>query len=171
MQILKEKYIYGEIKNYYILKELSVELELDINLIICLILIEDKRFFFHNGIDYIRIVGAGISNLKALKIKEGASTLSQQVFDIELQNNSLSYRRERKWLRKIKQTKFALMYEKATSKKEILYYYLVNVYLGNNIFGFKNASNYYFSKSAKFLSYEEIEFLLRRVKRPNDLNF
>lgn len=140
MQNLKEKYIYGEIKNYQSLKELSIELELDINLIICLILIEDKRFFFHKGIDYIRILGAAISNLKALKIKEGASTLSQQIFDIELQNNSLNYQRERKWLRKIKQAKFALIYERSNSKKEILYYYLVNVYLGNNIFGFKNAS-------------------------------
>ena len=84
------------------------DVSLDKNLIIQLIAKEDKRFFKHCGVDVIRIVGALISNFRAWKIKEGASTISQQVYDIKHQNISLQYKRKRTFSRKIKQIIFSL---------------------------------------------------------------
>lgn len=153
------------------INSLAYELKLDVRLIKKLILTEDKRFFNHIGIDIIRIFGALISNVKSVSIKEGASTLTQQVYDIELQNISLKYKRERIFSRKIKQILFAIKIEQNKSKKEILEYYLKNVYLGGSIFGFKNASKSYFNHYGEKLSYSEIIFLLKRVKRPNDMTF
>ncbi len=157
--------------DYHIIEKISKDILLDKNLILNLILIEDKRFFKHNGIDFIRIVGASISNLKHFKIKEGASTISQQIYDIKQQNITLQYRRKRNLTRKIKQTIFALKYERQESKENILKYYLGHVYLGNNIFGFKEASKFYFNKSGVSLKKEEIYFLLKRVKSPNNLSY
>ena len=151
-----------------IIDKISQDISLDKELILKLILTEDKRFFKHNGIDLIRIVGATISNFKSLKIKEGASTISQQIYDIKQQNISLKYIRKRNILRKIKQIIFALKYEKQKSKENILRYYLEYVYLGSNIFGFTKASKFYFNKSGINLNSQEIEFLLNRVNRPND---
>jgi len=155
--------------DYHIIDKISKDILLDKNLILNLILIEDKRFFKHNGIDFIRIIGASISNLKHFKIKEGASTISQQAYDIKQQNITLKYRRKRNLTRKIKQTIFALKYERQESKENILKYYLGHVYLGKNIFGFKEASKFYFNKSGISLKKEEIHFLLKRVKSPNSL--
>jgi penicillin-binding protein 1A len=151
--------------------KISKDILLDKELILKLISIEDKRFFKHNGIDLIRIVGATISNLKSFKIKEGASTLSQQVYDIKQQNITLKYNRKRNISRKIKQTIFALKYEQQESKENILKYYLENVYLGSDIFGFSKASVFYFNKSGINLNKKEIDFLLKRVKRPNDKKY
>ncbi len=155
----------------YLIDKISKDILLDKKLILSLISSEDKRFFKHNGIDFIRIVGASIVNLKNFKIKEGASTLTQQVYDIKQQNITLKYKRKRNFSRKIKQIIFALKYERLESKENILKYYLENVYLGKNIFGFKKASNFYFNKSGINLTKEEIDFLLKRVKRPNDIKY
>ena len=155
----------------YIITKISKDISLDKELILKLITIEDKRFFNHNGIDLIRVIGAIIANIKSFKIKEGASTISQQVYDIKQQNINLEYNRKRNISRKIKQVLFALKYEKQESKENILKYYLENVYLGSIIFGFKNACKFYFNKSGISLSEKDIIFLLRRVKRPNDKEY
>lgn len=147
------------------------DVSLDKNLIIQLIAKEDKRFFKHCGVDVIRIVGALISNFRAWKIKEGASTISQQVYDIKHQNISLQYKRKRTFSRKIKQIIFALKLEKKETKKNILEYYINNVYLGGTVFGFKSACSFYFKKSGLELRKDEIYFLLKRVQRPNDLSY
>lgn len=157
--------------DYQIIDKISKDILIDKNLILNLILTEDKRFFNHNGVDFISIVRASMTNLKHFKIKEGASTISQQVYDIKQQNITWKYKRKRNLTRKIKQTFFALKYERQKSKEDILRYYLEHVYLGKNIFGFKKASIFYFNKSGISLNKDEITFLLRRVKRPNDLTY
>ena len=146
---------------------LSKELGLDRKLILYVLYKEDKRFFYHNGIDIIRVLGALIVNVRKLKVKQGASTISQQLYDIKQQNANLSYKRARTLKRKFLQTLFALKYENNFTKNDILREYLGSVYLGYNIFGFTRASEFYFKKTSKTLSREEIFFLIRKIKYPN----
>lgn len=150
-----------------IIRNLSRELYLDYKLILRVISKEDRRFFFHQGIDFIRVFGALFINVKKLKIKQGASTISQQLYDIKQQNLNLGYRRARTVKRKFLQTLFALNYENKFNKQDILKEYLENVYMGYNVFGFSQASKFYFNKSSENLSREEISFLIKKIKYPN----
>lgn len=150
-----------------IIRNLSKELYLDHKLILQVIYKEDKRFFYHQGIDFIRVFGALFVNVRKLKIKQGASTISQQLYDIKQQNLNLEYRRTRTIKRKFLQTLFALNYEKKFNKELILKEYLENIYMGYNIFGFRQASKFYFKKSSENLNREEILFLIKKIKYPN----
>lgn len=122
---------------------------------------EDKRFYTHNGIDYIRIGGAIISNLKSKSFSEGASTISQQLIKNTLLSN------EKTINRKLKEFKLARTLEKKYSKEEILEMYLNNIYFGNGAYGIENASNYYFGKSAKNLSLAESALLAGTINAPS----
>lgn len=150
-----------------IIRNLSKELSLDRKLILHVLYKEDKRFFYHNGIDIIRVFGALIVNVRKLKVTQGASTISQQLYDIRQQNSNLSYKRVRTLKRKILQTLFALKYENNFTKNDILREYLESVYLGYNIFGFNRASEFYFRKTSEILNQEEISFLIKKIKYPN----
>ena len=125
---------------------------------------EDKRFYSHNGIDYLRIGGALISNVKSKSFSEGASTISQQL----IKNTQLSNQKTIK--RKLKEFKLARELEKKYSKDEILEMYLNNIYFGNGTYGIENASNYYFGKSAKNLTLEESALLAATINAPNYYN-
>ncbi len=122
--------------------------------------IEDKDFYKHNGVNYKRILGAMLSNIKSHSFKEGASTITQQL----VKNTHLSS--EKTLNRKIKEVALAKKLEKAYSKDEILEVYLNVVYFGNNCYGIESASNYYFSKSAKDLSLSESATLAGMLKSP-----
>ena len=125
------------------------------------IAIEDKNFYNHNGLNYKRIIKAGINNILSKSLKEGASTISQQL----IKNTHLSS--EKTFQRKIKEIILTKKLEKSYSKDEILEKYLNAIYYGNNCYGLENASNYYFSKSSKDLSLEESALLAGMIKSPN----
>lgn len=122
--------------------------------------IEDKTFYSHNGINPKRIGKAVVTNLAKGKAVQGASTISQQL----IKNTHLSS--EKTYSRKIKEISLALEMEKQLSKDEILENYLNIIYYGNNIYGIENASQFYFSKSAKDLSLEEGATLAGLIKSP-----
>lgn len=122
--------------------------------------IEDKTFYQHHGVNYKRIVKAGINNLKSRSLKEGASTITQQL----IKNTYLSS--EKTFKRKIKEVAIAQKIEKTYAKDKILEFYLNKIYFGNNCYGIESASNYYFSKSAKDLSLEESCMLAGMIKSP-----
>ena len=122
--------------------------------------IEDKTFYSHHGVNYKRIVKAMLKNITSLKLKEGASTISQQL----VKNTQLTS--EKTFERKIKEIALAKKIEKKYSKDEILEMYLNVIYFGNNCYGIENASNYYFSKQAKELSLEEAAVLAGIIKSP-----
>ena len=105
--------------------------------------IEDKTFYTHHGVNYKRIAKAMLNNIKSRKLKEGASTITQQL----VKNTQLSS--EKTFERKIKEVALAQNIEKEYSKDEILEFYLNIIYFGNNCYGIESASNYYFSKPAK----------------------
>ena len=123
--------------------------------------IEDKNFYNHNGLNYKRIIKAVISNLKAHSLKEGASTISQQL----IKNTHLSS--EKTFERKLKEIVLTRKLEKAYTKDQILEKYLNVIYYGNNCYGIENASNYYFSKSAKDLTLAESALLAGLIKSPS----
>ena len=104
------------------------------------IVAEDKNFYSHKGVDYIGILRATWANLKAGRVVQGGSTITQQVA------KQLYLSGERSIIRKIKDMLLALQLEKKFSKDEILYLYLNKVYLGGGYYGVTAAMRGYFEK-------------------------
>lgn len=125
------------------------------------ICVEDKRFFKHKGVDYIRILGALKNNVLHPNTKQGGSTISQQV----IKNTQLSS--EKTINRKLKEIKLAKQLEKHYSKQEILEIYLNSIYFGNGCYGIQNASKYYFNKSASQLNIAESALLASTINAPS----
>ena len=123
--------------------------------------VEDKRFFDHNGIDYIRILGAIKNNLTNPRHKQGGSTISQQV----IKNTQLTS--EKTITRKLKEFKLAKQLEKQCSKQEILEIYLNSIYFGNGCYGIGNASKFYFNKPASQLSVSQSALLASTINAPS----
>ena len=102
---------------------------------------EDRRFYLHHGIDFWGISRALTTNLKAGRVKEGGSTITQQLARIVFLSQ------DRTFTRKIKEASLALKTERELTKREILEQYLNNVYLGSSAYGIADASWVYFSKN------------------------
>ena len=135
--------------------------EIPDNLKYAFIATEDKRFYKHKGYDIVRIGGAILSDIKAGKTVEGASTITQQL----IKNTHLTHERTLK--RKIKEVALAINLEKKYSKDEILSMYLSAIYFGNGIYGAKQAAKYYFAKEVKDLDVAECATLAAIVKNPS----
>ena len=131
------------------------------NVINAFVSLEDKRFFSHSGIDAYRTVGAFAHNLKSGKIKEGGSTITQQL----AKNTLLSSEKTLK--RKIAEMKLAKQIEKKYNKEEILEMYLNAIYYGNGIYGIDSACHNYFGKNPSDLSPAEGAILAGSVKNPS----
>ena len=101
---------------------------------------EDSGFYEHQGVDYLGVARAFLANIKAGKVVQGGSTITQQVA------KSLLLSRERSITRKIKDFLLAQKIEKKFSKDEILFLYLNQVYLGGGYYGVKSAFKGYFDK-------------------------
>ena len=123
--------------------------------------IEDKDFYNHNGLNYKRMISAMIKNITSFKIKEGASTITQQL----IKNTHLT--NEKTFTRKINEIVLAKELEKNLTKDQILEYYLNIIYFGDNCYGIENASMHYFSKNAKNLTLAESATLAGMIKSPN----
>ena len=135
--------------------------EIPQNLKNAFVALEDKRFYTHKGYDPIRIGGALLSNIKSRSVKEGASTITQQL----VKNTHLS--NERTFERKLNEIAIARKVEKEYSKDEILAMYLSVIYFGNGAYGVKQASQLYFDKAIDELSLQECATLAGIVKNPS----
>lgn len=120
---------------------------------------EDKKFYYHDGFDYLRIIKALWTNFESGKTLSGASTISQQY----VKNLYLSFDKEVS--RKIEEAWLTIRLETHYSKDEILEGYLNTINYGN-IFGIENASKYYFNKSASELNLAEASMLAGIPKWP-----
>ena len=127
----------------------------------CFLSIEDKEFYNHSGLNYKRMIKAMLKNIASFKIKEGASTISQQL----IKNTHLT--NERTFGRKFNEIILTKQLESQMTKDEILEYYLNIIYFGDNCYGIENASMHYFSKPAKDLSISECATLAGLIKSPN----
>ena len=131
------------------------------------ILVEDKRFYSHKGVDFLRIPGALLADLKKRSFAEGFSTITMQ-----LARNIFPERlsREKSLVRKLKEAKVARAIEAKYSKDKILELYLNQISLGNGSFGVETASQRYFGKSARDLNLAEAAMLAGLPKAPERYN-
>ena len=131
------------------------------HLVNAVIAAEDKRYFSHPGLDPRGIARALYVNVKAGRLVQGGSTLTQQV----AKNVFLTATRTIE--RKLKEVPMALALELKYSKEEILSVYLNRVYLGAGTHGFEAASQRYFGKSARVLSPAEAAMLAGLLRAPS----
>jgi penicillin-binding protein 1B len=128
-------------------------------------LIEDRRFDEHHGVDAYGVLRAMWANLRAGRVVQGGSTLTQQL----VKNYFLSD--EQTASRKATEAVMALRLEAHFSKEEILVAYLNEVYLGQDgaraIHGFGLGSEYYFAKPLAELDPGELSLLIGLVKGPS----
>jgi len=122
---------------------------------------EDDRFFEHSGINYWSILRAAIKNIRSLEIKQGGSTITQQIV------KSLLLSPERKFSRKIKEAILATRIEKHLSKDDILTLYLNQIYFGHGAYGIEAAARAYFGKHASELNVAEASLLAGLPKAPS----
>lgn len=125
---------------------------------------EDDRFFEHQGVDPYGIVRAFFTNLKAGGVKQGASTITQQL------TKALLLSPERSYERKIKEAILATRIEQNLSKEQILYVYLNQIYFGNRAYGVAAAARNYFHKDLKNLSLAEMAMIAGLPKAPSSFN-
>lgn len=110
---------------------------------------EDERFWDHKGVDFKSIARAFLENLRAGKVVQGGSTITQQV------TRSLVLSRERRLERKIKEAILATQIEQNLTKEQILYIYLNEIFLGNRAHGVQAAARNYFRKDVAELNLAE----------------
>ncbi len=125
--------------------------------------IEDRRFYRHFGLDPIGLARAVAVNLAARGVREGGSTLTQQLA------KNLFLTQERTVSRKIDEVIIALALEKEYSKSGILELYLNRVYFGSGAYGVEAAAQRYFGKSARTVTLAEAAMLAGLVKAPSRL--
>ncbi|TGL57183.1 carboxypeptidase [Leptospira ognonensis] len=123
--------------------------------------IEDQKFFYHSGIDYSAILRAMVKNIINLSYKQGASTITQQLARIIIDD------RRKSISRKIREAQLAFALEATLSKEQILETYMNHVYLGHGAFGFGEGIKFYFHKNPQELSREEIILLASLPSAPN----
>lgn len=122
---------------------------------------EDKRFYKHNGIDLKSISRALIQNIRSGYVKEGGSTITQQVARLLFLNNDLSFQR------KIKEIFISLILEFRYNKNQILKLYLNNIYLGSGAYGVNEAAQVYFGKFIEELTLSEIALIAGLAPAPS----
>lgn len=132
-------------------------------LIEALIATEDRSFFSHHGFDPKGILRAFFVNYRAGAIRQGGSTITQQLARILFLNNKKTYDR------KINEILLAYKLEQAFSKEEILTLYLNHVYFGSGNYGINDAAKFYFNKNVSDLNLNESAILVGVLKAPSKL--
>ncbi len=126
---------------------------------------EDERFYLHKGYDIRSILRAFYRNLVSGEMSEGGSTITQQ-----LARNVYLNSFEKTASRKIKEILLSIEIEKTFTKKDILEFYLNQVYFGSGAYGIESASKKYFGKSASKLDLAESTMLAGILTSPSTIN-
>ena len=125
---------------------------------------EDRRFYSHFGVDIIGVARAIIRNIKAGRVVQGGSTISQQAA------KNLFLTPERTFKRKYQELILTLWLEHRFSKDQILSIYLNRVYLGSGTYGVDAAARKYFGVSARKLNIFQSAIIAGLLKAPSRLN-
>ena len=125
------------------------------------IAIEDRRFYHHPGFDPIGMTRAIAANMRAGRVVQGGSTLTQQLA------KNLFLCPDQNIKRKVQELMLAVWLEMKFSKQEILALYLNRVYFGAGAYGIEAASQRYFDKGAKDLTVGEAALLAGLLKAPS----
>ncbi|MEJ5227718.1 PBP1A family penicillin-binding protein [Thermodesulfovibrio sp.] len=131
------------------------------HLINAVVAVEDSRFWKHKGIDYIGIGRALVTDIFHMKLKEGGSTITQQLAKI------MFLTPEKTLSRKVKEAYLAMKIERELSKEKILELYLNNVYFGHGAYGVEMASRIYFGKPVNQITLPEAALLAGLIRAPN----
>jgi penicillin-binding protein 1A len=125
--------------------------------------IEDRRFYRHWGIDPRGIARAMLANLRGGGVREGGSTITQQL----AKTNFLS--RDRTIKRKAQEVIIAFWLEAWLTKQEILSRYLSSVYFGDGVYGLRAAAHHYFNRDPEDLNLAQSAMLAGMVQAPSRL--
>jgi penicillin-binding protein 1B len=129
---------------------------------------EDHRFYEHHGIDLVRTLKAAWVDAMSGHVRQGGSTLTQQL----MKNFFLTSKRD--WRRKAKEAVMAYIAEKHFSKDDILDNYINDIYLGQRgqegIYGIWEASHYYFSAQPRDLTIAQMATIAGMIRSPNHYN-
>jgi 1A family penicillin-binding protein len=134
------------------------------DLVNAVVSIEDTKFYQHSGYDLFGIVRAALKNFTAGHVRQGASTITQQ-----LARNSFSLK-EKTFRRKLIELFLARRIEQRFGKQKIMELYLNRIYFGGGLYGAEAAARGYFGKSARDLSLTECATLAGLIKSPNKLS-
>ena len=129
-----------------------------------LIATEDRQFFSHKGFDMTGIVRAFFVNKETEQIKQGGSTITQQLV------KNLFLTNERTYNRKLSELLYAYQFERLFSKEEILEIYVNTIFFQNGVYGIEAASQFYFSRPSNELSVAEVAFLSAIPNNPTYYN-
>lgn len=147
---------YGEYQEKtYALSEISP------TLIKAVIAIEDRRFYYHVGVDFYGLIRAAWQNMRAGTIVQGGSTLTQQLA------KNLFLTPERSLKRKVQEVLLAFWLEQRFTKDQILTIYLNRVYFGSGTYGVGAAASKYFSKTPGNLNLFEAALIAGLLKAPS----
>ncbi len=134
----------------------------DIPLDVCsaIVSIEDKKFYRHDGVDYLALLRAGKAFLETREFSQGGSTITMQL----ARNTFLN--QDKNWRRKVQEIFIAWELEEKYEKEDLLEFYINNIYFGNGYYGIGAASRGYFNKKVDQLSLSEIAFLCAIPNNP-----
>jgi penicillin-binding protein 1A len=121
---------------------------------------EDKDFYHHLGISPSAILRAALVNLRGGRVRQGASTITQQLARLYFLDQSKT------WQRKAKEAVLAVAIERRLTKDQILELYLNKIYLGNGSYGVEAAARNYFRKNARQLNLGEAALIAGLAKSP-----
>jgi penicillin-binding protein 1A len=154
--------IFGQI---YVENRETVPYEqLPADLVNAVVAVEDAKFYQHHGYDLLGIIRAALKNFTAGHVRQGASTVTQQ-----LARNSFSLK-ERTFRRKLLEIFLARRIEDQFGKQKIMELYLNRIYFGGGLYGAEAAARGYFGKSAREMSLAECATLAGLIKSPNRLS-
>ena len=122
---------------------------------------EDKNFYKHKGFDSFGLMRSILVNVKAGRVAQGASTITQQLARILFLNN------EKSLDRKLKEFVIAVRIEKTLTKDQILEMYLNNIYLGSGAYGVAGAAKIYFNKTLPELTIAETALIAGLPQAPS----
>lgn len=128
---------------------------------VAIISIEDKKFYHHNGVDFKSLLRAAKAMLENGKVTQGGSTITMQLAKLMFMEPG------RTWQYKVEQMYIATELEKKYSKRDILEFYLNNIYFSNGYYGVDAACHGYFNCELNELSTSEIAFLLAIPNSPS----
>ncbi len=151
-----------------LIKEFNVEKgeyvplkQIPVHLINAIVSVEDSRFWLHRGIDYIAILRALYRDIQARGIKEGGSTITQQLAKVVFLSP------ERTIIRKLKEATLAYRLEKNLEKEQILELYLNKIYFGRGAYGVEMAARAFFGKTVSDIDLAEAAMICGLIKAPN----
>jgi len=129
---------------------------------------EDQHFYHHPGVDPTGMVRAMLTNVRSGSIKQGGSTLTQQLA------KNLFFDQNRTWTRKLSEAVVAVILETRYTKERLLQAYLNEIYLGQrgsvSVRGFAQAASFYFGKDVRFLDLSESAALAGLIRAPGLYN-